>query len=150
MMSSEKRYANIIDKERPMHEGDAFSRKHPPMPLDKRAKIFQPFDALRGFSAEVDIAQGNLLLVERKDLDAGELDRINAVLLEMNGRYAAGEGIWVSVTHFYPRKMREDAVLLGTYETVEGRLSKMDAKEKFLIADDKRIDFEDISVLSIM
>ena len=147
-MSSEQRYAHIMDRERPVHDGDVFSREHPPMPPDKRAKIFLPFDALRGFSAEVDIEQENRFLVEQKELDAGEIEKINAVLLEIYDRYAKGEGLRVTVTHFFPKKLRDDAALLGTYETVEGRLAKMDAKERYLMADDMRIWFGDILDIS--
>ncbi len=50
-------YERLKDRERPVHEGDDFAIRHPKMPLDKRAKIFQPFDALRGFSAELDIVR---------------------------------------------------------------------------------------------
>lgn len=57
MTEAEKKYADIINLERPVHDGDAFSRAHPKMELEKRAKIFLPFDALRGFKAEVDIIQ---------------------------------------------------------------------------------------------
>ena len=36
---------------KPRHEGgDPFRIRHPEMPCTKRAKIFAPFDALRGFA----------------------------------------------------------------------------------------------------
>ena len=43
-----KAYADIIDKERPVHNGDDFEAKHPRMPREARAKIFAPFAALKG------------------------------------------------------------------------------------------------------
>ncbi|MBE5869949.1 MAG: hypothetical protein E7294_01620 [Lachnospiraceae bacterium] len=44
------RYRKVLQKGRPTHEkGDSFFVDHPPMPLSKRAKIFLPFDALKGF-----------------------------------------------------------------------------------------------------
>ena len=43
-----KEYADIIYKERPLHDGDAFEAKHPRMPREARAKIFAPFAALKG------------------------------------------------------------------------------------------------------
>lgn len=60
-MSANKKndpYHDIRDKERPQHDGDAFSRRHPKMPLSKRAKIFLPFDALNGFSTAIKEAAG--------------------------------------------------------------------------------------------
>ncbi len=57
MAEKESSYERLKGKERPVHEGDDFAIRHPKMPLEKRAKIFQPFDALRGFSAELDIVR---------------------------------------------------------------------------------------------
>ena len=48
------RYREVYEKGKPVHEkNDSFSMKHPPMELSKRAKIFSPFDALKGFSDEL-------------------------------------------------------------------------------------------------
>ena len=45
------KYLNVYLQGKPQHEPfDSFRLKHPSMPLQKRAKIFAPFDALRGFS----------------------------------------------------------------------------------------------------
>ena len=44
------KYLNVYLQGKPQHEPfDSFRLKHPSMPLQKRAKIFAPFDALRGF-----------------------------------------------------------------------------------------------------
>lgn len=52
------RYANVLKKGKPVHDGtDRFSAKHPPMDLTRRAKIFSPFDALKGFNDELAKAQ---------------------------------------------------------------------------------------------
>jgi hypothetical protein len=37
-----------LEASRPRHNGDAFSRRHPPMAVSSRAKIFAPFAALKG------------------------------------------------------------------------------------------------------
>ncbi len=48
------RYRATAKKGRPLHEKtDSFYAKHPPMELSRRAKIFSPFDALKGFSDEL-------------------------------------------------------------------------------------------------
>ena len=44
------KYERIMNKCRPAHDNDDFSARHPKMPIKKRAKLFAPFDALRGFS----------------------------------------------------------------------------------------------------
>lgn len=48
------RYQSVYEKGRPLHKPtDSFSLKHPSMDLSRRAKIFNPFDALKGFSGEL-------------------------------------------------------------------------------------------------
>ena len=45
------RYLDVFLKGKPQHDrDDPFRIRHPKMPCDKRAKIFSPFDALKGFS----------------------------------------------------------------------------------------------------
>ncbi len=45
------RYREVYLRQRPQHNAyDDFSLRHPKMPLSRRAKLFAPFDALRGFS----------------------------------------------------------------------------------------------------
>ena len=41
------RYGDIITLNRPVHDGDLFSRRHPRMTQQHRAKIFAPFAAPR-------------------------------------------------------------------------------------------------------
>ena len=48
-MSEPFPYEDILHKNRPVHQGDEFSRKHPSMSLKDRAKIFSPFAALKGY-----------------------------------------------------------------------------------------------------
>lgn len=48
------RYREVFLKGKPKHDKtDSFSIKHPAMDLRRRAKIFSPFDALKGFSDEL-------------------------------------------------------------------------------------------------
>lgn len=48
------RYRDVFLKGKPKHDKtDSFSIKHPAMDLGRRAKIFSPFDALKGFSDEL-------------------------------------------------------------------------------------------------
>ena len=46
-------YLQALFQQRPRHRMDEFEFQHPPMEREKRAKIFAPFDALRGFSAAI-------------------------------------------------------------------------------------------------
>ena len=54
-MPDDFRYRDIAVRGRPQHRRfDDFSIKHPPMDLTRRAKIFRPFDALKGFNDEIE------------------------------------------------------------------------------------------------
>ena len=47
-------YREVICKGRPLHDGiDPFRIRHPQMDPGRRAKIFAPFDALRGFDEAI-------------------------------------------------------------------------------------------------
>ena len=49
-MPPDFKYADVFRKGRPVHgEWDSFCLKHPPMPVSRWAKIFNSFDALKGF-----------------------------------------------------------------------------------------------------
>ncbi len=48
------KYKDVFLKGKPQHDStDSFSIKHPAMDPGRRAKIFCPFDALKGFSNEL-------------------------------------------------------------------------------------------------
>lgn len=48
------KYIKTLEHGKPQHDPfDPFRLKHPGMPLSKRAKIFAPFDALRGFDFKI-------------------------------------------------------------------------------------------------
>ena len=48
------RYRKVLEKGKPIHnKGDNFYIKHPPMDLSRRAKIFSPFDALKGYDEAI-------------------------------------------------------------------------------------------------
>ncbi|MBR6398215.1 MAG: hypothetical protein IKS06_04945, partial [Lachnospiraceae bacterium] len=54
-MPSDFKYKNAFLAGRPKHaRTDRFRIRHPEMDHGRRAKIFAPFDALRGFSVAID------------------------------------------------------------------------------------------------
>ena len=65
------RYEKLLASERPTHDQDDFSAKHPPMPREKRAKLFAPFDALTGYNEALD--EQEVVWQERAEL--GEAKR---------------------------------------------------------------------------
>ena len=71
-------YSDIIDRARPVHDGDVFSRRHPRMARQNRAKQYAPFAALTGFEREIKARE--VLYEPRRALSAEEVGRLNAVL----------------------------------------------------------------------
>ena len=71
------RYREILLKGKPKHDKtDAFRIRHPSMDVGRRAKIFAPFDALRGFNEAV--ASKDVLYEHKRELneeDQAELNR---------------------------------------------------------------------------
>lgn len=60
-MPSHFRYRDVYLKGRPQHEGsDPFLFRHPNMSCRRRAKLFAPFDALRGFDAALMAEEASL------------------------------------------------------------------------------------------
>ena len=97
------RYEDVLEKGKPYHDGDYFSIRHPHMDCGKRAKIFAPFAALKGFEEEV---QSKEVKYERKhELDPEELRDLNAKLnrihsLTGNGRLAKKNRVLAEVEYF--------------------------------------------------
>ena len=95
-------YENAMSQGRPLHFNDDFSRKHPKMTLENRAKIFAPFDALNGFGTA--ISERNRITEPPAELseDAKEqLDRKFQLLLEKyRNRTETSDPLIVTVTYF--------------------------------------------------
>ena len=64
---SSVKYSDIINKSRPVHNGDEFEAKHPKMPREARAKIFAPFAALKGHDESINETGRNHVLPENYD-----------------------------------------------------------------------------------
>lgn len=68
------RYRDVFLKGRPQHDRyDPFRIRHPRMDRRKRAKIFAPFDALKGFSEAI-AATGQMAGGDRNDSDRRDED----------------------------------------------------------------------------
>lgn len=144
------RYKKVYARGRPRHgRTDAFLIRHPRMSVKKRAKIFAPFDALRGFNAAV-IAK-NELYEPRKDLcpeDRAELDRRMAILLALAGslRLARRNQVRIRVCcYVLCSDVNHEAFgVLGQYRTLEGLCRLADPVARTLTVEDARISFDDI------
>ena len=129
------KYGNIIFLERPVHNGDLFSRRHPKM--SNRAKIFAPFAALVGFDDRV--RRKEISYVSKVELDADEeweLNRRLRILHELtaNSKLARINTVDVTVEYYAVcTDMENDAYMeKGQYLTVTGRVVKVDQHEQVL------------------
>ena len=126
------RYGNIIFQDRPNHDGNLFSRRHPRMSQLNRAKIFAPFAALVGFDERV--RRKEIVYVSKHLLDAEEEWELNQTLYKLhcltaNSRLARVNRVMVSVEFFVLCTDEENDAYQtkGQYRTVTGMVSKVDA-----------------------
>ena len=147
---TEFKYADVIRHGKPVHAiNDSFAVKHPAMALGKRAKIFSPFDALKGFTEEVEAKDE--LYVERVELsedECADLDKKITELQELvcNGSAARENNVVVTVTYFVPCvDENNDAYgYRGQYNETTGALTEIDTVRRLITVDNKRLRFDDI------
>ena len=145
------RYREVFLKGKPQHDRyDSFRIRHPQMDVGKRAKLFAPFDALRGF--DFAILMKNELYTEKSDMspeDREELDRRLSILhnLTYNSRIARANRVQVSVTYYEPCSDVDSEAYgsQGQYKTITGICWNVDAEmTKTILIDGTRIPVEDI------
>ena len=129
-------YGNIINMERPVHNGDLFSRRHPKML--NRAKIFAPFAALVGFEDRV--RNKEIEYVARHLLSEEQETRINVVL----NRISRGDRVNVKYFELCSDHENEAFGRLGQYKTISGCVRWVDAVGQRLVLDEITIDFGDL------
>ena len=145
------RYRDVFLKGRPKHDRfDSFRIKHPQMDVGKRAKLFAPFDALRGFNFAIlmknELYEDQLVLSPE---DQEEMDRRFEILhdLTYNSRIARANRVQVTITYYEPCSdvNSESYGSQGQYKTITGICWNVDAEvTKTILVDEMRIRMEDI------
>ena len=130
------KYGNIIFLDRPIHNGDLFSRRHPKM--GNRAKIFAPFAALVGFDERVRSKEVDY--TARRDLGEEEELQLNTVL----NHVARGDRVKVRYFEVCYDHESEAFGRLGLYKTTNGCVRWVDAVGQVLYLEDRAIDFGDL------
>ena len=156
------KYKEVFERGRPRHDADdPFFIRHPRMDLSRRAKLFAPFDALRGFSAAV-IAK-NEQYEARREMDSGVMEELNEKIsllhrLTRTKKTAIENNVQIAVTCFVPCADDTDAFSgpcaddtgsssepCGKYHTFTGTCMGVDPEvTRTLLLDELRISFEDI------
>lgn len=131
------RYDDMINLPRPL------SGK-PSMPVADRAKIFQPFAALKGY--EELIKEQQKLRVERRALSEEYREELDIVLKKLLRELELGNRPGITVVHFIAdRKVSEESGReLGKYVETTGRIRRIDNREGILWLGEQLIAAEDI------
>lgn len=93
----------------------------------ERAKMFAPFDALKGFREE--LAKKECIKIHKKDLLEDQLDLLDETIQKIC------PGNMVSVIYYHPD---------GYYEKITGLVSDLSLNEHWIIIVKRFISFEDI------
>ena len=134
-------YGDIIGRERPNHQNDMFSRRHPKMSRVNRAKLFAPFAALEGFEGRVRCKE--IPYVPKSELDANETWELNHRLnklheLTHNGALSRVNRVAVTVEYFEVCSDPESEAfgVKGLYHTVAGIVQRVDHVNQTLYLSD--------------
>ena len=127
-------YLDILLQGRPGHDSlSDFGRKHPKMSCSRRAKIFAPFDALKGFNEAV--ASKEVAYIDKPELSdckKESLDRKLTLLgkLTCTKKAARQNAPLITVTYFLTcSDIENDAYgIRGTLETASGICHKVDTQ----------------------
>ena len=126
------KYDDIISLPHPV------SKTHPPMPRAERAAQFSSFAALTGY--EEIVAESARLTEARAELDRDALEALDAALRAVASEIDARPE--VELRYFVPDKKKAG----GRYETLRGRLKKIDEQASLLLLEDgKKIPLGDIA-----
>ena len=149
------RYKEVLSRGRPCHDPmSRFRMKHPKMPCSRRAKIFAPFDALRGFNEAV--ASKEVIYTGRPELSENEKEQLSDKLallhkLTCNKKAAKKNAPLVTVTYFQPclDESNDAYGAGGTIESITGICSRVDALISHMIyVGDQSIPLEYLTSIS--
>lgn len=113
---------------------DDFYLRHPRMDLGLRAKIFIPFEPLRGFREALLERERQAGAIARADLPSERQERISRVLANLV------PGDTVSVTHY----------MGDHYGMTQGLVEGLFASDEELVVAGRRIGFRDISAIEVL
>ena len=124
-------YDDIINLPRPV------SKNHPPMPMMKRAAQFLPFAALTGFEGE--IAEAARLTEAAPELSEDALVALDEQLSFLRQRL--NEQPEITCVRFVPDEKKAG----GRYETLAGRVRRLDeANRTLVLTDGTRVDLDTV------
>lgn len=144
---SDEEYEQLSRQGPPQHHGDYFSLRHPRMSTARRAKIFAPFAALRGFEEEVKSREIQYSVRPEKDEETEAALNGALILLQEKIRFHPA----AEVTFFHPCNDpdHESFGLLGTEETLCGTVQEVDPVRQCLRISGREIPFADLQAVRL-
>ena len=146
-MPSGFKYKDVFSKGRPKHDGwDSFRIKHPPMPSARWAKIYSPFDALKGFDEK--IAAQEEIYVPKPMMSEDEKDLLDRKLGILSGCLGSGKkagSARATIGYFKAEKYDACAIdALGKIKELSGNIRAIDPTGHTIQLEDTLIRIEDI------
>ncbi len=126
-------YDDIINMKRPIS-------KRTKMPISKRAAIFNPFDALTGYSD--DIIEINRYVEKKLELTPDLEDDLNNMIEYI----LANKDDIYNISYFVKDDLKEG----GVYKNTSGSITKINLNDRFLIIDNTKISFEDLYQIKLI
>ena len=139
-------YDDLLRLQRPVHDGDVFSRRHPRMPQGQRAKLFAPFAALTGFEEAVRAKE--IPYVPKRVLTPEAAAALNGTLNRLSR--SAPARVKVEYFEVCTDRNHDACGRMGLYHTRTGVVRKVDPVGRFLTIGDKCIPFDAIGTLTII
>lgn len=141
---TQEKMNELLAAGRPVHNQDAFSRRHPEMPCSQRAKIFKPFDALDTWDEA--IGSETVETVHPSELSEesqAELDRKFAGLLDRfsrlpKKRYQRMDRLQVSILYFerdLVQEMLKNDGERGNYRWICGSVLQISESTRSILLD---------------
>ena len=126
-------YDDIINVKRPIS-------KHPKLSISQRAAIFNPFQAMTGYDEE--IIETNRYVEARMPMSDDLLEELNNMI-----QYILANPLEeYAITYFIKDKLKDG----GTYNTIQGIISKINLNDRILIIDGTKILFEDLYQIKLI
>lgn len=126
-------YDDIINVKRPIS-------KHPKLSISQRAAIFNPFQAMTGYDEE--IIETNRYVESRMLMSDDLLNELNNMIQYI----LTNSDCEYSITYFIKDKLKDG----GTYNTIEGLISKINLNDRILIIDGTKILFDDLYQIKLI
>ena len=140
-------YDDIINLPYP-HDDWNFLMKHPRMSMEARAKIFNPFAALRGHDELIGSTAKKHLSVSRDDLLEDGVAELDEAFLQLKEALDSGESPMIAVTFFVQSDNASQGV--GEYATISGLAKKVDMERRVLFVGEKQVLLRDVCKIDFL